>query len=325
MNLGVQQLEEENRRLARMAERDWLTGLYNRGATESRINQLLEERQQGVLFVLDVDNFKQVNDRYGHIIGDETLRKIAQILNNMAFREDIVGRVGGDEFVVYMPISQGGDFLEERCRQLKNRLSEIQPGRGASSRISVSVSGALYEQGDDYIKLFDRADQQLLDQKRRRKQERPELPESRGISMDIQCICNELKEQVLIPGAYCQDYETFKSIYRFVKRRLLRSKGNAYVILFTIMNRNGDFPSLSEREEQMDLLQEVIQRSLRLGDVFTQYTSCQYLVMVSDLERQDADKIAERVRTAFYETCGSDEERVLLHHCYPMAPAEVEN
>ena len=128
----------------------------------------------------------------------------------------------------------------------------------------------------------------------------------------------------MISGAYCQDYETFKSIYRFVERRMRRTGGSAYIILFTLMDRKGDFPPLLEQEAKMGLLQEVIQRSLRLGDVFTQYTSCQYLVLVSDLTLENADKIAERVRNAFYQADGNAEGRILLHHCYPMSPAQPE-
>lgn len=323
MTMGMQRLQEENERLSRLAERDWLTGLYNRGATEAKINQFLQERGRGLLFVLDVDNFKQVNDRYGHITGDETLREIARVLSSMAFREDVIGRVGGDEFVIYMPVEENGSFLEERCRQLRNRLSEIQPGRAASSRISVTVSGSAFQQGDDYIQLFDRADQHLLERKRRRRRNGGEASDQQGIGTDVRRICGELKEQVLIAGAYCQDYDTFKSIFRFVERRLRRTNGSAFIILFTVMDRNGDFPPLAERERQMDALQAVIQSSLRLGDVFTQYTSCQYLVLVSDLKQDDADMVAERIRSAFYREAGTGEERILLHHCYPMSPVEA--
>lgn len=323
METGFQKLQEENERLSRLAERDWLTGLYNRGATETRINQSLQEREKGLLFVLDVDNFKQVNDRYGHITGDETLREIARVLGSMAFREDVIGRVGGDEFVIYMPVEESGAFLEDRCRQLRSRLSEIQPGRAASSRISVTVSGSAFQPGDDYIQLFDRADQRLLERKRRRKRNSGETSDQQGIGTDVRRICGELKELALMAGAYCQDYDTFKSIFRFVERRLRRTQGSAFIILFTVMDRRGDFPPLAARERQMDTLQGVIQTSLRLGDVFTQYTSCQYLVLVSDLTQDDADMVAERIRNAFYRETDAGEDRILLHHCYPMSPVEA--
>ena len=114
-------LKEENEILSKLASHDWLTSIYNRGATETKINQLLAEKKTGVLFVLDVDQFKQINDRYGHITGDSVLQEVVRILSLMTFKHDILGRVGGDEFVIYMPLAQNQNFVDERCRQIRSR------------------------------------------------------------------------------------------------------------------------------------------------------------------------------------------------------------
>ena len=71
----------------------------------------------------------------------------------------------------------------------------------------------------------------------------------------------------------------------------------------------------------MGLLKEIIQSSLRLGDVFTQYTSCQFLVMVSDLSAEDAERISERISGVFFERTSVKPESLLLHHCFPLRPA----
>ena len=131
----------------------------------------------------------------------------------------------------------------------------------------------------------------------------------------------ELAEQTMIPGAYCQDYETFKNIYRFVERRLRRAKISSYILLLTLTDGNGDFPPLEKRERQMAALRELIQNSLRSGDVFTQYSSCQYLVMVADASAENVEMIAARIREAFYRIIDNGSGQVLLHHCYPMWPA----
>lgn len=125
----------------------------------------------------------------------------------------------------------------------------------------------------------------------------------------------------MIPGAYCQDYETFKNIYRFVERRLRRAKISSYILLLTLTDGNGDFPPLEKRERQMAALRELIQNSLRSGDVFTQYSSCQYLVMVADASAENVEMIAARIREAFYRIIDNGSGQVLLHHCYPMWPA----
>ncbi|QNL44846.1 diguanylate cyclase [Oscillibacter hominis] len=326
MQQELSKLKQENERLEQLAHLDWLTGICNRGYTQECVDELLSNRQAGVLLVLDVDRFKQVNDRYGHITGDRLLEEIAAKLRSMVFRTDILGRVGGDEFVIFMPIAQEERFVEERCAQIRDRLRFVELD-GQEFQLSVTVAGALAEQGDDYQTLFDRADQILLEKKRARKrfstlsvQEHKGMSK-KGIAIDMERIREELSEQEMIPGAYCQDYETFKSIYRFVERRMRRVNMPVCILLFTLTDGKGEFPDLHQREAQMHVLQESIQNSLRSGDVFTQYTSCQFLVMVSDSDSSQAEGIAERISDVFYRTLdlwsGS-----LLHHCYPMQPRQ---
>ena len=90
--------------LLRAAETDALTNAYNKRSTEEKINDVLQEHPQepGTFVIMDVDCFKYVNDRYGHAVGDKVLQQFGQILQ-AHFREgDIIGRIGGDEFVVFM-------------------------------------------------------------------------------------------------------------------------------------------------------------------------------------------------------------------------------
>ncbi len=323
MNEDIIKLKQENERLSRMAEIDWLTGLYNRGTSEQKINQLLEKTSMGILFVIDVNHFKQVNDRYGHIAGDHLLQEIARILGFMVLRKDILGRIGGDEFVVYMPVERDKHFAEDRSRQIKERLADI-PLADAKTKLSVSIGWAVFQEGDDYQTLFDRADQRLLKEKRARdrKSSGDFKAVNNGIDMDIKRIRAELSEHDLIQGAYCQDYDTFKSIYRFVERRMQRVQSSAYIILFTLTDDEGAFPSLRERECQMMILSEKIQDNLRATDVYTQYTSGQFLVMVSDVTADLAEMIAKRIQGAFYRDFDEKKEHILLHHCYPLTPVE---
>lgn len=88
-------LKDENTRLRVLAEHDWLTGLYNRRAAEAHVDEALLKNGGGMLLVLDIDHFKQVNDRYGHLIGDALLCEAARTLRDIFFPRDIIGRVGG--------------------------------------------------------------------------------------------------------------------------------------------------------------------------------------------------------------------------------------
>lgn len=323
MNEDIIKLMKGNERLSYIAETDWLTGLYNRGAVEKKVNLILETSGVGIMLAIDVDHFKQINDRFGHIAGDHVLQQIARILKLMVLKNDIVARIGGDEFVIYLPVNRDKHFAEERGRQIKERLAALSLP-DAMIKLSVSVGWGIYEDGDDYQTIFDRADQNLLKKKqiRDRKEKQKKTIDSNGIEMDVKQIRQELSEQELIKGAYCQDFETFKGIYRFMERRLHRSNGSVYIILFTLTNGKGDLPSLSDREVQMIHLRKKIQGCLRSADVFTQYSSGQFLVMVSDVTEETAEMIAVRIQSAFYTELPGVSDGLLLHHCYPLTPAE---
>lgn len=144
-----------------------------------------------------------------------------------------------------------------------------------------------------------------------------------SIAIDLGHIRKELAEQELVPGAYCQDYETFKVIYRFVERRMRRSEGNAWIILLTLADSRGELLPLVDRDEQMGLLSVLIQSSVRSGDVYTRYSSCQFLLMVLDLSEVDAELIANRITGAYYRNAGNlaGVEFVLMHHCFSMRAA----
>lgn len=142
-----------------------------------------------------------------------------------------------------------------------------------------------------------------------------------GIVVDAERIREELSEQVLMPGAFCQDYEVFKNIFRFVERRLRRTHISSYIILLTLTNGEGRFPESAQREAQMTELKDIIQTSLRSGDVFTQYSSCQFLIMVCDVSEADIGRIANRIVETFQKNSTIMQNRLLLHQCYPMQAA----
>lgn len=321
-------LREENQRLSQLAQTDWLTGLYNRMAVEQKVNDWLKNGRQGTLFALDVDNFKGINDRYGHIAGDRVLQQIAELLLKLAFRTDIVGRIGGDEFIIFMPVSRDGGFIESRCRQIEQRFQDLPRSRFIVRKISLTVCGSGYQAGDDYQSLFDRADQNLLREKAAKKRRdgmgegRKDTERGNSLKIDMERIARELSEPEQAEGAFCQDYDSFVCTYRFMERRLRRMKSEVFSILFTLTDERGDFPYLQERDPLMERLHERIRHSLRLGDVFTRYSSCQYLVMVCDVTDVQTDAIAKRILEQYGRHLGVEEGRYhLIYHRYPLKPA----
>ena len=311
-------LVEEKERYRRLAEEDRLTGLYNRGATEEKINERLDQYKEGVLFVIDVNHFKKVNDRYGHLIGDGLLQEIARRLLSMFLKSDVIGRIGGGEFVVFLSVKQSESFATERAKQIK-RLMRNMEVKTCLLDITVSVGYSVYRKGDHYQSLFDRADQKLIAEKRDRKKSGfRKFTATEGIEMDVLRIQSELKEYKNPTGAYFQGYDSFKNIYRFVDRRLQRLTGSAYIVLMTLTDTEKNLLPLDENTKWMKCLKEIIGGQLRAGDVFAQYSSCQYLIMLADVSADESESIADRVTAAFYEQAKSVHQKLLLHHCFPL-------
>lgn len=152
--------------LINQAQRDGLTQLYNRVTTETLINQRLEAnpKKYHTLFVIDIDDFKQVNDTLGHTSGDECIFKISTAIKSCCRDNDIVGRIGGDEFVVFMEHSQKIDEnkTKEKSLAIINALANIRLEENPTYQIgcSIGISRHPYN-GCTYQELFIKADQSL--------------------------------------------------------------------------------------------------------------------------------------------------------------------
>lgn len=144
-----------------------MTGTYNRRLMELKVQQSLEEVQQfgrGIgLLMLDVDDFKQVNDTWGHEAGDLALQAVSRTLTGCLRPTDLVGRWGGEEFLVILVNMQANGTelgkIAERCRRLIDRNGV--PSSRASLQISVSVGATLMVTGDTSQMALRRVDELL--------------------------------------------------------------------------------------------------------------------------------------------------------------------
>lgn len=321
----IKQLQKKNAELQHLAETDWLTGLYNRGAMERAVNAFLKKKHQGAMIVFDLDDFKQVNDRYGHIAGDQFLQGVGEILTKMISKEALIGRVGGDKFAVFSPRSGSAEEMDVKCARIRDRFREVQLQGGVKIRMSMAIAWAVCEDCRDYKELFDLADQKLLEKKRLSKLKAEGFccddgVELKAVSQDMRLIVKDLNEKEKDEGAYCQDYETFRRVYRLELRRMKRKEANVYLILFTLTDKNNHFITINQRDVEMEILGKEIRRNLRLGDVYTQYSSCQYLIMVSDVIDKYIDVIADRIREAYYRHHEDGTDNIMLHRSYPLRP-----
>ena len=151
-------------RLRSQAQQDSLTGLYNRKETEKRIKQFLDSKPAlpSALFMVDMDNFKLINDTKGHMVGDVVLTEAASAMKSLMRATDIVGRIGGDEFIVFMKNIPSGEAAEKKAERLADMFRHMFEHEKYSVQISCSIGVAVYpEGGRDFKTLYRHADQAL--------------------------------------------------------------------------------------------------------------------------------------------------------------------
>lgn len=163
--INIDAEKQEARALQDRAERDSLTKLLNKDAGRRQAQEYFSRFPEGVnsaLMIIDLDDFKLVNDRYGHLFGDSVLTKAAREIKKLFRNQDIVARIGGDEFMVVMRGVSDRALVESRCQRLLAIFQSIFKTQQYELPMSCSIGIALSpEHGKDYYDLFNRADQAL--------------------------------------------------------------------------------------------------------------------------------------------------------------------
>jgi diguanylate cyclase (GGDEF)-like protein len=145
--------------------RDELTGLYNRRFFVEQAEQLLSRAHRYgeplTLIFIDMDNFKQVNDQFSHLVGDQTLRQVADLMSDTARGSDLTARLGGDEFVIVFP-NTPLSRAKNLCERLRTNVEKFDWApllQGMVPTMSIGVAEA--QKGDTVEQLIDRADANL--------------------------------------------------------------------------------------------------------------------------------------------------------------------
>ena len=155
--------------LQKQAEQDALTGLLNANTARKRAEEYLGngvEDSSCALLVIDLDKFKQINDRFGHMCGDMVLTQVADTIRKRFRSQDIIGRMGGEEFMVLMTNVADAALVEQRCALLVDAMHDVCRGQLEDVVVSCSI-GAVMTISDmkTYSTLFDLADQAMYQAK----------------------------------------------------------------------------------------------------------------------------------------------------------------
>ncbi|ACD24858.1 MULTISPECIES: diguanylate cyclase [Clostridium] len=157
--------KRENEKLIFKAERDSLTEIYNKITAQNMIEEYINKSKKDdrhALFIIDIDDFKSINDNLGHLTGDSVLKDISIKITEIFNENSIIGRIGGDEFIVFLKSIQSDEFVCEKANELVSGFRENYTGEDGVYKVSGSIGIAMYPKGGlNFEQLFLSADKAL--------------------------------------------------------------------------------------------------------------------------------------------------------------------
>ncbi len=160
INSDIQEEKEKEAILTYEAERDPLVGAYNKKVSEQLVEEHLQNGGSGTLWIVDIDNFKNINDNFGHLYGDRVLCDIYDELSQLFRDKDIIGRVGGDEFMVFMKDTIRESAVISKAQQACYAIEKVYTKEGLpDTKISASIGIAIAPQhAKVFTRLYEMAD-----------------------------------------------------------------------------------------------------------------------------------------------------------------------
>ena len=296
---------------------DALTGLHNREYMEIHVSQFLEDNGTGTLFMIDMDNFKKMNDNFGHIIGDRTLKSFAGVMREHARESDMLCRLAGDEFMAFYPDLTDREAAGKKAESIIKSFSEKMAEEGYGGIVSVSIGITIAQKGADFRSIYNAADKSLYFVKNNGKNAyhfygaNNEKIEEISTDVDLEYVSTMLENGLTDQrGAFQLAFDEFKNVYDFVSRCVARKKQEVQVVLFTMSLRNKQ--AGVSMEETMQKWETALAESLRVVDTGTRYSNSQYMVILMDADTENGKKVAERVVENFFRSNGNLEAEVTV-------------
>lgn len=305
---------EKQQFLVELSKYDNLTGVLKREAAKKQINRYLANAGNGVFLILDMDNFKAVNDTYGHIEGDRLLVKFAKTLKKEAGNDAVVARIGGDEFIVFFIQAMSKTEMKNVAAGIVKKVESkiLSPGRLVRVTVSVGIATAPND-GKTFEELYSKADKALYYVKKEGKndyhffgEESKKIINKRLTSSSLLDITRNMGEKIIMNGSYMVDYNSFEKIYRFIERNIKRDKRQVQCVLFTLQEQNEGTMQADEFYDEMEQLGDVVAKSLRKGDVSTYYSGTQMLVLLLDTDYENATFVVERIMNQYYNVVNTE-------------------
>lgn len=171
LNVVQNQVNEKNKTIKVIAERlsrDTMTGIYNKEYILKKINEIDKNNNEFFIAMLDLDNYKRINDKYGHIFGDKVLKEVAWSIQNELRDGEFLGRFGGEEFIIVYK-EKRLDYVLRSGERIRNNIENLKWQNGAKVTISIGVAKNNINRKNSYLQTIKKADKNLYEAKHRGK------------------------------------------------------------------------------------------------------------------------------------------------------------
>ncbi|MBP5261813.1 MAG: GGDEF domain-containing protein [Clostridiales bacterium] len=284
---------------------DKQTGFYNKASATAELTKACRN-ERGVLLIIDLDNFKLVNDIYGLTKGDELIRLFADVIKNNTRNDDIIGRSGGDEFVVFCRNVTDEKTIAGICSRINEQIIQSARsilGEDMSIPLGVSIGGVFVPtDGTEFESLFDKADKALYFVKQNGKHSysiyggktKISPVEARSSEEDIKHLSEMLEEHNTANCAFWLGQDAFSNVYRFMIRYIKSYRGAACKVLFTLKQLKEDIEpdSFTVMAQQFG---EMLNRSLRKSDIMMQVNRNQFFLLLPEIDDEYIKTVTDRI------------------------------
>lgn len=287
---------------------DFLTGLPMRNRGEMLAAQFMQQ-DDGYLVFLDMDNLKKMNDLYGHKAGDRALKLLGSLLMEYT-RHAVVCRLGGDEFLMFVP-----KVSKERITEIVTGIQkdfDAEKEKDPEIRFA-SVSAGICEvnKGDPFEECYSKADKALYHVKQNGKgsfffyyQLEDEKAGDHGTGKDLELVSKALSASGDYYGALELDYREFAKIYEYMNSMEKRYKCHCYLVMVTLETEADSASNIEDIEYALECMEQAIRQKIRKVDVCTRYSSMQYLIILFEPDEETIPNIMERIFGQYREQCG---------------------
>ncbi len=289
---------------------DYLTGLLGREQGEREITESLRNGS-GCIMMIDLDDFKDINEKYGHLAGDYVLKLIADIFKEVS-QQDIVCRIGGDEFLYYIGGVKTQEEAQKKIDEILELFEEKKKEHNILHDIKLSIGVSLFgADGGNFAELARKADKALYHVKQSDKQcvymfyqSASTIKTLEQSKADLNRLVNMLENSNSYQGAFQIDYGEFGRVYDFVQHYSQRNDQEMQLILFTLFSADGGDVKLDQMEQAMQCMEQAIIKSLRGVDVGTRYSSSQFVVILMGADKANIRIVTDRIVQNYFKLYG---------------------